>query len=65
MRPRGQVGVYLTNGRWYGMRFAFAYPSPWPVPESGIPATKSTWTESSRASAAPQRFRTVSTLIPS
>ena len=35
----GQVGVYLINGRVYGIWASLEYPMAWAIPESGTPAT--------------------------
>ena len=41
IKERGQVGVYLINGRVKGMPDSFAYPTACAVPESGTPAIAS------------------------
>jgi len=65
IKLRGHVGVYFTKGLLNGNPDSLAYPKPWAVPESGIPATKSTSIESLWASFFPHRLRTPSTLMPS
>jgi len=61
-RPGGRVlDERAAVGQWAWC----AYPNAWPVPESGMPATRSTSTWSALASAAPQRYRVDSTLMPS